>query len=267
VNKHYEEAILLLDAQAQAWGGKGLAAARRHLELAVQEAPKHAASHAALGYTNDHLGRRGEQALACFREALRLKPSDRIAEVYVLILLAEMGHEKQALAGIKAAAPRHKLDLAKLKRQLADAKFPADANHLLVNGFIYARNFMRSKISDEAERIRNKREPGRTRRQAAAELEACQKDQEALARGFDAARVPETIRPLADWASRFGIGDDVCRPFLLMRLPKAQRTKLIRAVDAHADAIHAWLDSFPRGKMTEEAAAFLYLSEGVEEIR
>jgi hypothetical protein len=63
------------------------------------------------------------------------------------------------------------------------------------------------------------------------------------------------------------VGDDVCRPFLLMRLPKARRAKLIRAVDAHADEIHAWLDGFPRGKMTEEAAAFLYLVEGVEEIR
>ena len=31
--------------------------------------------------------------------------------------------------------------------------------------------------------------------------------------------------------------------------------------------IHAWLDGFSRGKMTEEAAAFLYLTEGVEEIR
>jgi tetratricopeptide (TPR) repeat protein len=267
VNKHYEEAILLLDAHMPTGYRKRLTEARRHLEVAVQEAPKHAASQAALGYTNDHLGRRDEQALACFREALRLKPSDRIAEVYLLILLAEMGREKQALAGIKAAAPRHELDLAKLKRQLAAVKFRTDANHLLMNGFIHARNFMRSKISDEAERIRNKRAPGRKRRQAAAELEACQKDQEALARGFDASRVPEAIRALADWASRFGIGDDVCRPFLLMRLPKAQQAKLIRAVDAHADQIHAWLDGFPSGKMTEEAAAFLYLTEGVEEIR
>jgi len=31
--------------------------------------------------------------------------------------------------------------------------------------------------------------------------------------------------------------------------------------------LHAWLDGFPRGKLTEEAAAFLYLAEGVEEIR
>ena len=267
MNKDYEEAILLLDAQVQAGDRKRLTQARRHLELAIQQSPKHAASQAALGYTYDHLGRRDEQALACFREALRLKPSDRIAEVYVLTLLAEMGREKQALAGIKAAARRHELDLAQLRRELAAAKFPADARSLVMNGFIHARNFMRSAISDQAERIRNKQEPGRARRQAAAELKACREDQKALARSFDASRVPEAIRALAPWASRYGIGDDVCRPFLLMRLPKAQRAKLIRAVDAHADEINAWLDGFPSGEMTEEAAALLYLTEGVEEIR
>jgi len=162
--KHYEEAILLLDAPMPTGYRQRLTEARRHLEVAVQATPKHAPSHAALGYTNDHLGRRDEQALACFREALRLKPSDRIAEVYVLTLLADMGREKEALAGIKFAAPRHKLDLAKLKRELAAVKFPTDAYHLLMNGFIHARNFMRSRISDEAERIRNKRAPGRKRR-------------------------------------------------------------------------------------------------------
>ncbi len=170
-------------------------------------------------------GPRGE---SCFREALRLAPSDRISEVYALTLLAEMGREKQALAGIKA--------------------------------------FMRSAIAGEAERIRDARAPGRAQRRAEAERKTCRERQKALARLFDAARVRAEIRGLAAWASRYGVGDDVCRPFLLRSLTKAQRGKLIRAVDAHAGAIQAWLDGFPRGKMTTEAA-FLYLAEGVEEIR
>lgn len=267
MSRDYEQAILLLETQAPSGSRKRLIQARRHLELAITRRPKHAASHAALGYTNDHLGRRGEQALACFREALRLAPRDRISEVYALTLLAEMGREKEALAGIKAAAKRHGLDLAKLRRALAAARFPTDAYTLLMNGFIHARNFMRSAIGDKAERIRDARAPGRAQRRAEAERKACREDQKALARVFDASRVPSAIRVLAPWASRYGVGDDVCRPFLLRSLTKAQRDKLIRGVDARADEIHAWLDGFPRGKMTTEAAAFLSLAEGVEEIR
>jgi tetratricopeptide (TPR) repeat protein len=267
VSRGYEQAILLLDIQEPSGHRKRLIQARRLLESAIARRPKHAASHAALGYTNDHLGRRQEQALACFREALRLAPRDRISEVYALTLLADMGRESEALAGIKAAAKRHELDLAKLKREIAAAGFRADATTLLMNGFIYARNFMRSAIADKAERIRNARAPGRAPRRAEAERKACREDQKALARGFDASRVPAEIRALAPWASRYGVGDDVCRPFLLSSLTKAQRGKLIRAVDAHAGEIHTWLDGFPRGKMTTEAAAFLYLAEGVEEIR
>jgi tetratricopeptide (TPR) repeat protein len=235
--------------------------------LAIAHRPKHAAPQAALGYTNDQLGRRKEQALACFRQALRLDPSDRISEVYALTLLAEMGRERQALAGIRAAAKRHELDLARLRRELAAAGFRTDARALLTNGFIHARHFMRSAIADEAERIRNEREPGRARRKADSERKACREQQKALARRFDASRVPAAIRLLAPWASRYGVGDDVCRPRLPESLTKAQRAKLIRAVDAHGDDIHAWLDGFRRGKMTAEAAAFLYLAEGVEEIR
>jgi tetratricopeptide (TPR) repeat protein len=267
VSREYEEAILLLDAPGRSGSRKRLIQARRLLESAVARRPRHAASRAALGYTNDLLGRRQEQALACFREALRLAPRDRISEVYALTLLAEMGREKEALAGIKAAAKRHELDLAKLRRALAAARFPRDAYTLLMNGFIPARNFMRSAIADKAERIRDARAPGRAQRRAEAERKACREEQKALARRFDASRVPAKIRVLAPWASRYGVGDDVCRPLLLTSLTKAQRAKLIRAVDAQAREIHGWLDGFPRGKMTTEAEAFLYLAEGVEEIR
>lgn len=49
--------------------------------------------------------------------------------------------------------------------------------------------------------------------------------------------------------------------------PDCQQAKLVRELDALSDEIHAWLDSFPEGKMTAEAAAFMYLALGVEEIR
>jgi hypothetical protein len=63
------------------------------------------------------------------------------------------------------------------------------------------------------------------------------------------------------------VGDDYCRPYLLKRLTKKQRTELVRAVDRHAKAMDAWLDTFPEGKMTAEAAAFMYLASGADEIR
>jgi len=267
VNAEYVQAILLLDIQEPTGHRERLLQARRHLESAIAKRPKHAASHAALGYTNDHLGRRQEQALACFREALRLAPRDRISEVYALTLLAEMGREKEARAGINAAAKRHGIDLAKLRRGLAAARFRTDAHTLIANGFIHARHFMRSAIGAKAERIRNARRPGRAARRAKAERKSCQEDQQALARRFAASRVPAQLRVLAPWASRYGVGDDVCRRLLFKSLARAQRARLIRAVDAHAREIQAWLDGFPSGQMTAEAEAFLYLAEGVEEIR
>jgi hypothetical protein len=258
MSQDYEEAVLLLDEPGGPGRRKRLFQARRLLELAVERDPKHARAQAALGYANDQLGRRDEQALASFRKALQLAPDDRISEVYALTLLADMGREKQALAGIRAGAKRHEVDLPKLRRELAAARFSAGAASLLMNGFIHARNFMRSAISDEAERIRNRRDPKGAQREAAAERKACREHQKALARRFAASRVPAEIRVLAPWASRYGVGDDVCRPLLMTGLTKAQGAKLIRLVDAHATRINAWLDSFPSGKMTPEAEAFLY---------
>jgi hypothetical protein len=91
--------------------------------------------------------------------------------------------------------------------------------------------------------------------------------QRELEKSFDISRVPHELHPLAAWASRYGVGDDHCRPYLLKRLTKKQRHALIRAVDAHAEAIDRWLNAFAPGEMSDEAAAFMYLAEGAEEIR
>jgi len=91
--------------------------------------------------------------------------------------------------------------------------------------------------------------------------------QRELERRFDRATVPAAIRPLARWARRYGVGDDVCRPLLLKRLSRTERATLIREVDERSATIHAWLDTFGAGSMPIEAAAFLYLLSGVDEIR
>ena len=263
----YQLAVLLLDEYGRAYDPELLSDAREHLTRAIELRPKHARSHAALGYTYDLTEGGAEQALACFREARRLDPRDRQGDVYVLTLLEATGREEEALAEIEDAAPRHDVDLDALRRELTAAGMPRNAGSLLLNGFIRARNFFRSSLADEAERILNALEPGRAREVAAAERKRCTENQRRLGRSFDALRVPESVRALATWASRYGVGDDYCRPFLLKRLSKKQRMALTREVDENAQAIQTWLDSFGGAPMPPEAAAFLYLTIGVEEIR
>jgi hypothetical protein len=264
---HYQLAVLLLDEYGRVCEPKLLSRAREHLTRAIKLRPKHAPSHAGLGYTYDLAEDGAEQALVCFREARRLDPRDRECDVYVLTLLQATGREEEALAGIEASAPRHSVDLQALRRELIVAGMPPDAGSLLLNGFIRAPNFFRSSLADKAERIQNALEPGRARRLAAADRKRCADDQRELEASFDASLVPESVRPLATWASRYGLGDDYCRPFLLKRLSKKQRATLTSQVDENAAAIQIWLDSFGEGPMPTEAAAFMYLTIGLEEIR
>lgn len=264
----YKLAVLLLEAHGWTRERELLSRARDVLKQAVKLRPSHAPSHAVLGFVHDQGGVRGaKQALACMHEAHRLNPGDKIYEVYWITLMEEAGQEKEALAAIKAAAPRHDVDWKKLLRELAKAGFELDAASLLMTRFIRARNFLKSRLGDEAERIQNRLQPGRGRREAAAQHERCLEDQRELESSFDDSRVPESFRALSSWASRYGVGDDHCRPWLLKRLAKKQRTQLVSAVDRHATSIHGWLDTFPEGKMPAEAAAFMYLALGVEEIR
>ena len=264
----YKLAVLLIEVHQWTQERRELSLARDVLKQALKKRPGHAPSHAVLGYLHDQAGVRGaKQALACMSEAHRLDPRDKTYEVFWIALLSESGQERAALAAIKAAAPRHGVDLKKMLRELAKAKFPADSASLLMNGFLYPRNFLKSRLGDEAERIQNRLQPGRGKREAAAEHERCLQDQRELERSFDASRVPESLRALSSLAARYGVGDDVCRPYLLQRLQKKQRAQLVRTVDRLATPLQAWLDSFPEGKMPAEAAAMMYLALGAEEIR
>jgi len=236
------------------------------LQRAVKLDPSNALAHSALGFTLAHRGRQ-EQALEHFRASHRLEPMNRTVEVYIATMLVELEREEEALKFLAAMAPRHGVKLAKLKADLTKAAFPVDAHHLLINGFIHARNFLRSHLEDEAERIRNSIDRGRKRRVAKEELDRCRQDQLELERSFDSKRVPAPIRTLAEPASRYGIGDDVCRPLLMRKIPKKERAKLIRQADKLAAAVDRWLNTFDEGKMTTEAAAFMYFMNGIEEIR
>jgi hypothetical protein len=83
---------------------------------------------------------------------------------------------------------------------------------------------------------------------------------------LDASKVPEDLRPLVPLAARWGIGDDVDRNAKVDKATDAERAELKNAVDPLSIRITAWLDSFPEGAMSDEAAAFMYMQLALEEM-
>ena len=83
---------------------------------------------------------------------------------------------------------------------------------------------------------------------------------------LDASKVPEDLRSLVPLAARWGIGDDVDRNAKVDRATDAERAELKNAVDPLSTRITAWLDSFPVGSMSDEAAAFMYMQLALEEM-
>lgn len=263
----YRVAVLLLEKFLRTGEASLLSRASAHLACAIALRPRHPASHAVLGYAQDLIEGGAERALSSFREAHRLDPSEPVFYVYVLTLLEETGREMEALDEIEAAAVQFAIDLHSIRQALADAKFPQNARALIQNGFLHARNHFRGWLADEADRILDAFAPEQMRRAAAAERSRCTEIQRQLERTFDASRVPVQIRELSMWAARFGVGDDFCRMLLFQQLSRNEQGALIREVDMYAREIHDWLDSFGGAPMPLEAAAFLFLALGVDEIR
>jgi tetratricopeptide (TPR) repeat protein len=268
---HYQLAVLLLATRdlykfyAPDTTGV-LKRAARLLERAVELDPRHAPSHAALGFTYHQRGKQLDRALVAFKTARRLDPKNATVDVYVPTILVEMEREAEALAEITRVARRRKESLAKVRKEYAKAGLPRPNAEELLGVFIHARNYLWSEVTDKAEAIRNSAERGRKQRIEQGWLDDCTARQRQLTRGFRRARVPAALRPLAAAAARYGIGDDVCRPFLMGRIPKKERVRLIARGDALASKVDAWLDSFGHD-MSVEAAAFMYLMNGIDEVR
>lgn len=68
-------------------------------------------------------------------------------------------------------------------------------------------------------------------------------------------------------AERWGIGDDVERNSKVDRATPTEREELRMAIERHQAGITAWLDSFGKGQMSDEAAAFMYMQLALEEMR
>lgn len=83
---------------------------------------------------------------------------------------------------------------------------------------------------------------------------------------LDPAQVPGELRPLVPLVQEWGIGDDVERGTKIERATPAERERLRAGLAPHQARITTWLDSFPSGAMTPEAAAFMYAQLAVEEM-
>jgi hypothetical protein len=84
---------------------------------------------------------------------------------------------------------------------------------------------------------------------------------------LDPAKVPASLRGLVPLAEYWGIGDDVLREMLQEGESPAKKKSLADAVNPHNAAITAWLDSWAQGEpMSDEAAAFMYMQQGLDEM-
>ena len=83
---------------------------------------------------------------------------------------------------------------------------------------------------------------------------------------LDPVRVPADLQHLVPLAREWGIGDDVDRNAKVSRSTPADRERLRAALKPYQTRITAWLDSFAGGRMSDEAAAFMYMQLALEEI-
>jgi hypothetical protein len=90
---------------------------------------------------------------------------------------------------------------------------------------------------------------------------------ETSVRRLNRERVPAELQDLVPMAERWGIGDDVERNSKVDRATPTEREALRMAIEPHQAGITAWLDSFGKGQMSEEAAAFMYMQLALEEMR
>lgn len=266
--------------QAKAHFHRGLAELHRHLfhleEAALPRAVKAFRLAALIGVDNsDHWAGLGfgldaldrpEEALAAFRRAWAINPADEEVEIFALTLLCELGPEPEAMAAVEALAKRQGLDLPSLREELTAAAMPVDARTLVMNGFLHARNVLRSRLEDAMERSQRSHDRGSWERDLASQRQDCARRQEELRCTLDPVRVPAELRDVTPWAIRLGVGDDLCRSSLMEGLTSSERSVMLGMIQDHATSIHSWLDTFEDRTMTPEAAAFMYLLLGVEEM-
>jgi hypothetical protein len=78
--------------------------------------------------------------------------------------------------------------------------------------------------------------------------------------------VPIEFQTLLPLAIKWGIGDDAIRGDVTEAATEFEKHELASALTGKLGAIDKWIDSFPEGSMSNEAATFMYMIEAVEEL-
>lgn len=84
---------------------------------------------------------------------------------------------------------------------------------------------------------------------------------------LDSKNVPEQFHDLIPLAEKWGIEDDVIRDDFENKVSDEEKLFFKQTLYGRTKAINHWIDSFGRGKMTDEAGAFLFMLEALEELR
>ena len=78
--------------------------------------------------------------------------------------------------------------------------------------------------------------------------------------------VPNEFKELLPLATKWDIGDDAIRGDVTDAATEADKLELVSALTGKLGAIDRWIDSFPEGMMSDEAAAFMYMGEAIDEL-
>jgi len=78
--------------------------------------------------------------------------------------------------------------------------------------------------------------------------------------------VPDEFKKLLPLATKWGVGDDAIRGDITDSATESDKQELIVALTGKLGSIDRWIDSYPEGSMTEEAAAFMYMGEAIDEM-
>jgi hypothetical protein len=81
------------------------------------------------------------------------------------------------------------------------------------------------------------------------------------------AKVPSDLRDLIPVAEKWGIADDIIRNDFVMKASPKEKAALSAALKGRNKRITQWLASLPRKQaMSLEAATFMYMQEGLDEM-
>ena len=84
---------------------------------------------------------------------------------------------------------------------------------------------------------------------------------------LDSSKVPSDLVDLVPLAEKWGIGDDLIREDFQSKATVADKQALAKALTGRNTRITQWLDSLPKdAPMSEEAAAFMYMQLGLDEM-